>query len=67
LWLRIYDIGIPIVTPLIALFVIMTFDISELKACEIRSQVERRRGERRAEEEKRVEEERRRGERRGQG
>jgi GPH family glycoside/pentoside/hexuronide:cation symporter len=64
LWLRIYDIGIPIVTSLIALFVIMTFDISELKACEIRSHVERRRGERR-EEARRVEEERRKGERRG--
>ena len=67
LWMRIFDIGIPIVTSLIAIFVIMTFDMTEAKACEIRVQVERRRGERRAEErreEERREEERRRGERR---
>ncbi len=66
LWMRIFDIGIPIVTSLAAIFIIMTFDISEAKACEIRTQVERRRGERRAEEERRVEEERRKRERRGQ-
>jgi Na+/melibiose symporter-like transporter len=64
--MRIYDIGIPIVTSLVAIFIIWTFDISEAKACEIRAQVERRRGERR-EEERRVEEERRKGERRDQG
>ncbi|MFH0857927.1 MAG: MFS transporter, partial [Candidatus Omnitrophota bacterium] len=63
LWMRIFDIGIPIVTSLAAIFIIMTFDISETKAYEIRAQIERRRGERRSEE-KRVEEERRRGERR---
>lgn len=63
LWLRIYDIGIPIVTSLLAILIIMTFDISEAKACDIREQVERRRGERR-EAERRVEEERRKGERR---
>jgi len=62
-WMRICDIGIPIATSLIAIFIIMTFEISEAKACEVRAQVERRRGERRNEE-KRVEEERRRGERR---
>jgi len=65
LWMRIYDIGIPIVTSIIAIFVIMTFDISEAKAREIRVEVERRRGERRAEQ-IRVEEERRKGERRKQ-
>ncbi|MBN2830768.1 MAG: MFS transporter [Candidatus Omnitrophica bacterium] len=65
LWMRIFDIGIPIVTSLAAILIIMTFDISEVKACDIRAQVERRRGERRAaEEERRIEEERRRGERR---
>jgi GPH family glycoside/pentoside/hexuronide:cation symporter len=57
--MRVCDIGIPIVTSLIAIFIIMTFGITEDKACEIRAQVERRRGERRAEEE------RRKGERRG--
>jgi GPH family glycoside/pentoside/hexuronide:cation symporter len=65
-YMRVCDIGIPIVTSLIAIFIIMTFDISEAKACEIRTQVERRRGERRAEErraEERRIEERRKGER----
>ncbi|MFA5356627.1 MAG: MFS transporter [Candidatus Omnitrophota bacterium] len=65
LYMRFCDIGIPIVTSLAAIFIIMTFDISEAKACEIRVQVEKRRGERRSEE-KRVEEERRRGERRSE-
>ena len=65
LWMRIYDIGIPIVTSLIAIFFIMKFDISEDRAYDIRAQVERRRGERRAEEE-RIEEERRKRERRHQ-
>ena len=68
LWLRIYDIGIPIVTSLIAIFIIWTFEISETKALEVRVQVERRRGERREEErraeERRLEEERREGKRR---
>jgi len=64
LWMRIFDIGIPIITSLIAIFIIMTFDISVAKAGEIRVQVERRRGERR-EKQRRVEEERRKGERRG--
>lgn len=55
--MRIFDIGIPIVTSLVAIFIIMTFGISEDKAYEIREQVERRRGERRKAE--RREEERR--------
>jgi glycoside/pentoside/hexuronide:cation symporter, GPH family len=63
LYMRLCDIGIPIVTSIVALFIIMTFDISETKAYDIRAQVERRRTERRSEE-IRVEEERRRGERR---
>jgi len=63
LWLRIYDIGIPIVTSVIALFVIKSFSITEQRAHEIRVQVERRRGERRAAE-RRVKEERRMAERR---
>ncbi|MBM3245683.1 MAG: MFS transporter, partial [Candidatus Omnitrophica bacterium] len=62
-WMRVCDIGIPIATSLIAIAIILTFEISEAKACDIRAQVERRRGERRSEE-KRIEEERRRGERR---
>ena len=50
LWLRIFDIGIPIVTSLVAVFIMMTFSITEARAYEIRTQVERRRGERRSEE-----------------
>jgi len=65
LYMRLCDIGIPIVTSLVAIYIIMTFDISEAKAYDIRKQVERRREERRSEE-KRVEEERRRGQRRGE-
>ena len=48
LWMRIFDIGIPIVTSLAAIFIMMTFSITEDRAYEIRRQVERRRGERRA-------------------
>jgi GPH family glycoside/pentoside/hexuronide:cation symporter len=64
--MRLCDVGIPIVTSVIAIYIIMTFDISESKAYDIRAQVEKRRGERRAEEQ-RVEEERRKGERRQEG
>jgi GPH family glycoside/pentoside/hexuronide:cation symporter len=63
LWMRIYDIGIPIVTSLAAIFIIKSFDISEAKACDIRSQIERRREERRIQT-KQIEEDRRREERR---
>ena len=50
LYMRLCDIGIPIATSLAAIFIIMTFDISEAKAYDIRKQVERRREERRSEE-----------------
>ncbi|MBU2101478.1 MAG: MFS transporter [Candidatus Omnitrophota bacterium] len=63
LWLRIYDVGIPIVTSVAAIFIIWTFDISEARAHEVRVQIERRREERRAAE-RLVEEERRKAERR---
>ncbi|MCK5215663.1 MAG: MFS transporter [Candidatus Omnitrophica bacterium] len=43
-WMRIFDVGIPIVTSLAAIFVIMTFEISEDKAYDIRKQLEERRG-----------------------
>ena len=43
-WMRIFDICIPIVTSIIAIFVIMTFDITEKKAHDIRKQLEERRG-----------------------
>jgi glycoside/pentoside/hexuronide:cation symporter, GPH family len=64
LWMRIYDIGIPIVTSIAAIFIIWTFEISENKAHEVRVQIERRRDERRSSEERRLEEERRRDQRR---
>ncbi|MDD5236118.1 MAG: MFS transporter [Candidatus Omnitrophica bacterium] len=63
LQMRLCDIGIPIITSLVALYIIMTFEITESKAYDIRQQVERRREERRREE-IRVGEERRGGERR---
>ncbi len=44
LYMRFCDIGIPIVTSIIAIFIIMTFDITEDKAYEIRKQLEERRG-----------------------
>lgn len=43
-WMRVCDVGIPIVTSLAAIFIIMTFDVSEDKAYEIRKQLEERRG-----------------------
>ena len=46
LYMRLYDIGIPIVTSIAAIFVIKTFSITEDKAYEIRAQVERLREER---------------------
>jgi GPH family glycoside/pentoside/hexuronide:cation symporter len=66
LWMRIFDIGIPIVTSVIALFVIKTFEISEDNAYTIRGKIEKRREERRKEQVL-IEEEKRTGERRKQG
>ncbi len=63
-WMRVCDIGIPIVTSIAAIFVIWRFEISEHKAHDVRLEIERRRGERRIAEERRLEEERRKGERR---
>jgi len=44
LWMRIFDIGIPILASLIAIYFILTFEVSEDKAYEIRMQLEARRG-----------------------
>jgi len=44
LYMRLCDIGIPIVASLIAIFVILSFDITEDKAYDIRKQLEQRRG-----------------------
>lgn len=62
LYMRLFDIGIPIVTSLAAIFIIMSLGLTEAKAYEIRTQIERRREERRREE--RRGEERRKEERR---
>ena len=43
-YMRLCDIGIPIVASLLAIFIIMTFEISEDKAYAIRKQLEERRG-----------------------
>ncbi len=43
-YMRVCDVGIPIATSLIAIYIIMTFDISEEKAYDIRKQLETRRG-----------------------
>ncbi len=67
-WMRLCDVGIPIVTTLIAIVIIMRFDISEKRAYDIRQQIERRREDRRREDrrtEERRAEERRQKERRG--
>jgi GPH family glycoside/pentoside/hexuronide:cation symporter len=44
LYMRLFDIGIPIVASLVALYFIITFSISEDKAYEIRKKLEERRG-----------------------
>jgi GPH family glycoside/pentoside/hexuronide:cation symporter len=44
LYMRLFNIGIPIATSLIAILIIMTFDISEDKAYAVRKQLEERRG-----------------------
>ena len=44
LYMRLCDIGIPIVASLLAIFIILTFEVTEDKAYEIRKQLEARRG-----------------------
>ncbi|MEI7999042.1 MAG: MFS transporter, partial [Candidatus Omnitrophota bacterium] len=43
-YMRVIDVGVPIITSLIAIYIIMTFDVSEDKAYDIRKQLEERRG-----------------------
>ncbi|MBF0331498.1 MAG: MFS transporter [Candidatus Omnitrophica bacterium] len=42
-WMRVVDVGVPIVTSLIAIYIIMTFEVSEDNAYDIRRQLEERR------------------------
>ena len=44
LWMRIFDVGIPIITSIIAIFIIMTIHDSEEDAHEVRQKLEERRG-----------------------
>jgi glycoside/pentoside/hexuronide:cation symporter, GPH family len=44
LYMRLFDIGIPIATTIIAIYIIATFEVSEDKAYAIRKQLEERRG-----------------------
>jgi len=44
LYMRLCDIGIPIVASILAIFIILTFEVTEDKAYEIRKQLEARRG-----------------------
>ncbi len=44
LLLRVFDVGIPIITSFIALWIIASYSITEERAHEIRSELERRRG-----------------------
>ncbi len=43
-YMRVFDVGIPIVTTLVAIYIIATFEVSEDKAYEIRKQLEAKRG-----------------------
>ncbi|MCF7921611.1 MAG: MFS transporter [Candidatus Marinimicrobia bacterium] len=43
-WIRIFDVGVPLVTSAIALFIMMSYEITETKAHEIRLELESRRG-----------------------
>ncbi|MBF0483356.1 MAG: MFS transporter [Candidatus Omnitrophica bacterium] len=43
-YMRLCDVGIPIITSLIAIYIFMNFEISEDRAYEIRKELERRRG-----------------------
>ena len=63
-WMRALDVTIPIVTSIIAIFIIMTFKDSEAKAHETRTEIERRREERRVIDNRRADERRRENRRR---
>jgi len=42
--LRLFDVGVPLVTSALAIVVMFTYEISEDRAYEIRTELERRRG-----------------------
>ncbi len=42
--LRVFDVGVPLVTSALAIFIMSTYEISEGRAYEIRAELERRRG-----------------------
>jgi GPH family glycoside/pentoside/hexuronide:cation symporter len=43
-FLRVFDVGVPLVTSALAIVIMLTYQISEQKAYEIRAELERRRG-----------------------
>jgi GPH family glycoside/pentoside/hexuronide:cation symporter len=43
-WIRIFDVGVPLVTSAAALLIMMSYEITEEKAYDIRAQLEARRG-----------------------
>lgn len=43
-WMRLFDMGVPIITSLIAIWAVATFQITEEKARDVRNELERRRG-----------------------
>lgn len=44
LWMRIFDVGIPMVASLVAIWIVASYEITEEKAYEVRSELELRRG-----------------------
>ena len=42
--LRVFDVGVPLITSALAIFIMFTYQISERRAYEIRAELERRRG-----------------------
>jgi GPH family glycoside/pentoside/hexuronide:cation symporter len=44
LLLRIFDVGVPLVSSALAIFIMLTYQISERRAYEIRAELELRRG-----------------------
>ena len=43
-WMRLFDMGVPIITSLIAIWAIATFPLTEEKARDVREELEKRRG-----------------------
>jgi GPH family glycoside/pentoside/hexuronide:cation symporter len=44
LWMRLFDIAVPMVTSAVAIWIVASYEITEEKAHEVRAELERRRG-----------------------